>query len=84
MTRPRLTNETIAAEVLREVMPAQHQVAFRLIAELYDDDAEAVINGLMDMTVRAAILGGVTAEMFSAGMKHHWDTYADAINRGQS
>lgn len=79
-----LQADTIELETMRSVMPKEHQATFNLIANLYGGESDAIINGLMDMTIRAAILAGVSAENFAAGMKHHWDAYAEMMNRQQN
>lgn len=47
---------------------------------LYGEDVETILNGLQEMATRVAIASGVEPEAFAAGMKHHWDFFADAIN----
>ncbi len=75
-----LSADGVEISVLREMMPIEHQAAFDIIARLYGRDTESLLNGLMDMTVRTAMLGGVSPESFAAGMKHTWDGYVEAIN----
>ena len=75
-----LTNDPIEFEVVREMLPKEQQAAFDQVAKTFGNDTEKMVNGLMNITCLSAILGGVSAERFSLGMKVNWDHYADAIN----
>lgn len=54
--------------------------AFEALIEIYGDDVNTVLNAMHSMSARLAIISGVSPEDFSAGMKHHWDYLANAIN----
>ena len=81
MTKAKINSDPAALQLMRSVMPVEHQGAFDVLTIIYGNSTEKMINGLMDMTIRAAILGGVTAENFAKGMKAHWDFFAAQINR---
>jgi len=81
MGNANLNAEPVELAEMRRLMPTEHQMAFDILVHCYGDNTESLINGLMDMTVRAAILGGVTAETFGEGMKQHWDYYAAEISK---
>jgi hypothetical protein len=51
-----------------------------LMMKLYGDDADLIVNALHEMAARVAISTGIEPEAFAAGMKHHWDGIANAIN----
>ena len=76
-----LNAEPLALGVMRGVIPQEHQAALDIVAAIYGDSTDAVINGLMDMAVRTAILAGVSGDRFARGIKEHWDFYAAEINR---
>ncbi len=54
--------------------------AFEAMIGIYGDDSNAVLNALHALPARLAIVSGVSPDDFSAGMKHHWDFLANAIN----
>lgn len=69
------------ADQVAKVLNDDRQTAlFHAAAALYDQDVDAILNGLQELTARIAISAGVEPEKFSGGMKHHWDRLADAVN----
>lgn len=53
---------------------------FLATARIYGDDAESILNALLEMAARIALMTGVEPEAFAGGMKHHWDYLANRIN----
>lgn len=51
-----------------------------LAMELYGDDADLIVNALHEMAARIGIASGIEPKVFAAGMKHHWDGIANALN----
>ena len=82
--KAKLDDERIELSVLRSTLSHDQQRALDVVAEIYGRDTVKLINGMMNMTVCAAILTGVSAEDFAAGMKFTWDRHADAINRAEN
>lgn len=52
----------------------------KVAIRVYGDDVSAILNGLHMLSARLAIAADIKPEDFSAGMKHHWDFVAAAIN----
>ena len=63
-----------------DIMEGKRKEAMLALIAIYGDDTEIVLNELHAIAARIAILTGVTPEKFSAGVKHHWDFLAAAIN----
>lgn len=72
MPRKRIKDRRILHDKQRQVLD--------LMIELYDDDANLIVNALHEMAARVAIATGIEPEAFAAGMKHHWDGIANALN----
>ena len=68
-----------ATELLDAFHDKQRRV-FAAMIEIYGDDTDAVLNALHAVSARLAIVTGVSPEKFSAGIKHHWDFLAEAVN----
>lgn len=63
------------------VFHGKQRTAVRALARIYGDDIDKLLNELHAIAARLAIASGVTPESFAAGIKHHWDFIANALNQ---
>jgi hypothetical protein len=70
----------IAQEGLLQVVHERQRALLVAAIELYGDRPEDLLNALQELSARVAIAAGVEADKYAAGMKHHWDFLANAIN----
>lgn len=70
----------MSATEMLAVVHHKERRALRALIKVYGDDTTDVLNGLHAMAARIALATGVSPENFAAGMKHHWDFLANAIN----
>jgi len=68
------------AEQLLSVVHDKERRALKALIRIYSDDVSLILNGLHAMAARLAIASGVSPEDFTAGVKHHWDFLAEAVN----
>lgn len=62
------------------VMAENDRKAMGELVKIYGDDVSTILNSLHAMAARLAIASGVSPEDFTAGIKHHWDFLAEAVN----
>jgi hypothetical protein len=67
-------------QMIVAVMADRDRKAMEALMAVYGDDVSTILNGLHAMAARLAIASGVSPEDFTAGVKHHWDFLADALN----
>lgn len=72
------------ADQMLAVVHDKERKALKAFIRVYGDDVSTVLNGLHTMAARLAIASGVSPEDFAAGLKHHWDFIANAINDSAS
>lgn len=75
---------SITSDNLFAVVHAKERRALKALVRVYGDDVSLILNGLHAMAARLAIASGVSPDDFTAGIKHHWDFIADAINEDES
>ncbi len=63
------------------IIHGKQRQAIEAMIEIFGDDTETILNALHEMAARIAIASEVSPEDFTAGVKHHWDFLANAINR---
>jgi hypothetical protein len=68
------------AKIDRRVVHDSQRKVLDLMMDLYGDDADLIVNALHELSARVAISTGIEPETFAAGMKHHWDGIAKAID----
>lgn len=73
----KLTQEDIDA-----ICSPEDRRAIEALGEIYGETVEEVLNRLHALIARIGILSGVAPEQFAAGVKFHWDSCAEAIERG--
>jgi hypothetical protein len=64
----------------RTVVHDKQQLILDVMIGVYGDDADVILNALHEMSARVALTCGVSPDDYAAGMKHHWDYLAEAIN----
>lgn len=69
-----------AKDLLAGLLSGKEARVLKAAMKVYGDDVSAILNGLHTLAVRLAIASEVSPEDFAAGMKHHWDFVAGAIN----
>jgi hypothetical protein len=67
-------------DLIAGLLAEKEAKVLKVALKVYGDDVAAILNGLHMLAARLAIAAEVSPEDFSAGMKHHWDFVANAIN----
>lgn len=65
-------------DLLAGLLSEKETRVLKVLLRVYGDDVSGILNGLHILAARLA--ADVTPEDFSAGVKHHWDFVANAIN----
>lgn len=60
--------------------PARQRLLLVAATEIYGDGTDDLLNAFQEIAARIGILTGVEPDTYAAGMKHHWDHFANAIN----
>jgi hypothetical protein len=69
-----------AKDLMAGILSSKEGRILKAAMKVYGDDVSAILNGLHALAVRLAIAADVSPDDFAAGMKHHWDFVAKAIN----
>ena len=69
-------------DAIDAIFHGKQRKAFKALVRIYGENNSLLLNELHARAARLAIASGVTPESFAAGVKHHWDFIANAINEG--